>query len=626
MKALKISVFICTVLVLLLSMTAMAAELPVTKTELTNVAQNKPITSSDPDTHTISGWEVSNLTDGDRATYTVSEFGAERAGKEAFTIDLLRRYKVLKIELFDRYDYDAQDGRRFIDVIAANNPDFSDAVILGSLEEKNDDIFPHQGAFEVVTSGENAYRYIKIQRTGNGDYQYAEIKVWANQTATDVARGIGADDIISDALADDAHWVYDFAKPETAFDGNAATCWIEDGNAYRYMRVDLGEKRHIGMIEMAGRDFTANDRQDDYWSRSYINIYGSNTDSTENSIFDVSSPPNEAEIASAGFKKLIKLGSMASAIDSEVTFPAVYVPAGNEVLYGKAGKFSATVDDSRAYRYFTYKKSVSTGAALSTFSLYEINPVVNDVDLSDGLLTINFSDEMNADTVSSSSVYLTAENGDVLNANVAKKDEYTYTVDISKANKELSYTLTIENTIKNNKNVALAESVKIDYETLSALVVNSVTLHESVDGSGSSIDNFHNLTEASVKAKISNFSSGKQRVVVCAAQYTSTGILKNTEWEDVEIESGSTKEIVMPFSIDPKLYDSEIKVFVWKSDSLSPLAQEKVYKGNIKNIYVSAKNGNDSATGTLGKPFATIERARNEIRTFNSGMSEDVNG
>ncbi|MBE7023031.1 MAG: hypothetical protein E7412_01030 [Ruminococcaceae bacterium] len=625
MKALKISVFICTVLVLLLSLTAMAAEFPVTKTELANVAQNKPTTSSDPDAHTIPGWEVSNLTDGDRASYTVSEFGAERAGKEAFTIDLLRRYKVQKIELFDRYDYDAQDGRRFIDVIAANNPDFSDAVTLGSLAEKNDDIFPHQGAFEVVTDGEKAYRYIRIQRTGSGDYQYAEIKVWANQTATDIARGIGADSIISDALSDDAHWVYDFAPPETAFDGNTATCWVEDGNAYRYMRVDLGEKHHIGMIEMSGRDFSIDDRQDDYWSRSYINIYGSNTEDTENSIFDVHSAPDEAEIASAGFQKLIKLGSMANAIDSQVTFPAVYVPAGNETLYGKAGKFSATVDDSQAYRYFTYKKRMSTGAALSTFSLYEINPVVNDVDFSDGLLTINFSDEMNADTVSSSSVYLTDSNGDVLNADVAKKDEYTYTVDISRANKELSYTLTIENTIKNKKNVALAEPVEIDYETLSALAVNSVTLHESADGSGSSIDNFHNLTEASVKANISNFSSEKQSVIICAAQYTSTGMLKNTEWEDAEIESGNTKEVVMPFSIDPQLYDSEIKVFVWKRDSLTPLAQNKVYKGNIKNIYVSAKNGNDSAAGTLDKPFATIERAQSEIRTFNSGMSEDVN-
>jgi len=179
---------------------------------------------------------------------------------------------------------------------------------------------------------------------------------------------------------------------------------------------------------------------------------------------------------------------------------------------------------------------MSTGAALSTFSLYEINPVVNDVDFSDGLLTINFSDEMNADTVSSSSVYLTDSNGDVLNADVAKKDEYTYTVDISRANKELSYTLTIENTIKNKKNVALAEPVEIDYETLSALAVNSVTLHESADGSGSSIDNFHNLTEASVKANISNFSSEKQSVIICAAQYTSTGILQNAEWKDEEIE------------------------------------------------------------------------------------------
>ena len=48
---------------------------PVTKTELVNVAEFKPITSSD--IHAIPDYPISNLTDGDRGTFMMSECGPE---------------------------------------------------------------------------------------------------------------------------------------------------------------------------------------------------------------------------------------------------------------------------------------------------------------------------------------------------------------------------------------------------------------------------------------------------------------------------------------------------------------------------------------------------------------------
>ena len=622
-KKLNAVLLAATLLILATYIVAVAEQYPVSKTYLANVAENKPVTSSDPDTHTLSDYMINNINDGDRATFTLSEFGEERAGKESFTIDLLRRYKVERIELFYRYDYDTPSGRQYIDIIGANNEDFSDAVTLGSLTERDDSVFPHKGAFVVVTDGDSAYRYIRIQRTGNGDYQYAEVKVWAKQTVTDVSRDLEQDRIITDALSDDSHWVYDFAGPEKAFDGNTETAWIEDGNAYRYMCADLGERRHIGVIEMSARDFTADNIQDDYWSRSYINIYGSNTADKSESIFDADQAPDD-EALSDKFVNLVRIGNMGNAIDGEVSFPAVYVPSGNEMTFGKSGKFSTTIDDTNAYRYFTYKKRQPTGAALSTFALYEINPIINSVDLTAGMLTVNFSDEMDSETVNESSVYLVGPDGR-LNVPVAKTDNYTFTVDISTADDNKSYTLCIERSVKNQKGVSLCEKFEREYPNFSALAVESVTLHESSDGSGKGIDNFHNLDYVSVRAHTVNFSAENREVVLYVAQYSPEGSFLKASCARSVIAGGGNADIVVPFAVENSGENSILRTFVWECKQMYPITESRIFRNNLKDIYVSVKNGSDNASGTLTHPFKTIERAQREVRKYNEKMSEDIN-
>ena len=601
---------------------------PSHKTEIINVAEGKPVITSD--IHEIEGHAPSNITDGERCTYMLSEFGDERASSEIITVDLLRRYNVTKVELFDRWDLDMESGRQFIDIIGANKSDLSDAVTLGSLGEKNDDSFAHQSSFKVDVNGNNAYRYIAVKRTGGGNYHYAELRVWAEQTVTNISKNIDLKNIICDNLSDDSHWVYDFATADNAFDENKNTTWIEEGNAHRYLRVDLGDEYNIGMIEMSGRDFSADNQIDDPWGRMYINMYGTNSTDTSSNIFDAfSAPESDSELLEKGFKKLARVttndGGYNSAIDSEKPFPSIHVPEGSESVNGKAGMFQSTCDDSEAFRYFIIKKTQPTSISLSTISLYVVNPVVNRYDIRPDGIYVNFSDEMDEASFNNTTVKFKNADGTDTKADFELIDAYTLKIDTSNLDIHNKYTLELDKSIKNLKNVTLADNCVKDFDTLKTISAEGFKVYGTADCTGDEIRSFHYLDNVSAKVNIKNNSTKDKSVGLFLALYSSSGNLIDVTLSKQTVKANGQ----MPFTanISTKDYNADgeyIKFYVWEMSGLTPIVDGSVIKSAVTDIYVSP-DGNDEYNGTIAKPFKTLKRAQQEVRLYNKTMQSDIN-
>ena len=577
MKSLKVFSAVCAAVIVLSAYPMVqAAVYPVTKTELVNVANGKPVFSSDPDTHTVADWAVSNLTDGDRGTFTLSEFGPDRAGAEAFTIDLLRRCKIEKIEVFDRYDYDVSSGRANFDIIAANNDDFSDAVTLATLGATDDALFPHGGAYTVTLDGGSAYRYVKLQRTAPGDYQYAEIKVWAEQTVTDVARGTKPDRIITDALADKSHWIYDFAPPEAAFDGDTTTFWLEDGSAYRYYRVDLGKPYHIGMIEMTTRDMSADESIGDIWSKKYIKIYGSNTDDVTSSIFDpYSAPPGDSDALDIGFKKLAQVGAD-NPIDGEMVFPSMWIPAGTEAENGRPGKFQSTVDDTEPFRYFTYKHYLSLGASLSTFSLYVIHPEANSVSIDGDSIFINFSDEMDTSTLNSDNIAVYADDKRVDFA-VDFPDGYTTELKLDRTYYDAKIKVELSKDIESAKDVNLADDVAFNIVAPRAVEVSTFILQDKKHEKGNAVTSLDGLSQAGAYIELKNNMPDKsENVIVLTVLYDENNTIIAMNEKRATVEPLCEETIICGLDIENGT-KSRMATYIWRDyNVMKPWVNRKI--------------------------------------------------
>lgn len=551
-----------------------AATYPITKTELVNVAECKPIVSSDY--HAIPEYPISNINDGDRGTFMMSECGAAEAASEELTIDLLRRCKIEKIELFDRYDYDAPGGRQYIEILGANNQDFSDAVSLGSLDALDNEKFPHSGKLEFTLDGKEAYRYIRLKRTGGGDYKYAELRVWAMQTATDVARGTRADNIITDALADNSHWVYDFAPPTSAFDGDTATSWIQDGDAYRYLRVDLGSEYNIGMIELSARDMSADQSVGNIWAQKYIKFYGTNNDSTENSIFNPHTAPDDAALATEGFSKLITVGAN-NVYDNEVQFPSMWVPEGEEGTYGKAGCFQSTCDDTQSFRYIVYKNYYQLGSGLSGFRAYVINPMVNSAEISQDKIHVNFSDEMNEGSSNNVEVYVDEAKVEV---GYSWTDAYTLELTLPKVYFDSKIRVVLSEDFENQKNVKMAEDTTVNLIAPAPVEVADLKFINKKTAEGASeIQSLAGLSEAGVSFEIKNNMPDKaDTAVVVIGLYNEDNSLVATREVRVSLGAGESTNVAAGVDLGG-IENAELKVFVWRDyDEMKPHIQKTSIK------------------------------------------------
>lgn len=345
-----------------------------------------------------------------------TETGAQVNKAEAI-IDLGRKYKPDKIVVFDRQGTDT--ARNYFVILGSNDLSFANAVPLFEIGE-DDSAFPKNKNITIIPEDDGYYRYIKFQKTSTWQAtQLAEIQVFAEVTATEISRGA---DVYGTPVQTQVQGVqYTGASgPEKVVDGDLATRWWGAYyNSTTYLNgtgimansaltIDLKTKRNVGLIELCAGSDLPNDT-------GHFYLYGSNTAVTANEMSDIVdetakryfdlSHSEWIALEDYDYNTLLSFNAGATA----------YELANNEGIYNpfpvkKDGSFTMTLDDTQAYRYYTYRRSRSDlYGSISEFTLYEINPTVYKVDATNivsGEVTIYFTDEMDKETLNNTTIKL----------------------------------------------------------------------------------------------------------------------------------------------------------------------------------------------------------------------------
>lgn len=560
--------------------TVSAEDTGLTKRVLLNVAQNKIITSNQASTYS-----PSNLVDGNKNTFVVPTGGDST--KTEFIIDLERRYKIERIELYSRFDGGLDYlGRQYFEFIGANKDDFSDAVRLDYMEEQNDEIFPPSGCFTSSLDGKAAYRYIKLKRTGGGYYGYSEICVYAYQSVTEVSRGKAVVTSPGSAISGD--------KAVNGTNNDSMDAWVNDKiNEYNYLSVDLGKPLPVGMIEIEGRNITSENPA----TRQDIAVYGSN--SSDN----LSALASSAKLTEDdGYSELLNIGVFTKYLSNEF-------PYGKYPLF-----FRSSVSEKQSFQHITFRNTTLHCSAYGEVRVYVVNPEILSVTWDSDYLYINFSDEMNENA------------GDYIslaNANGSFKDSYTYALDIKDLKKDESYELLISKNAESKKGVMLAEDYLLRIKSLNTLNAEKISFFDETDNKS---DDLYGLSE--IKAKTSVYNNGKteKTAALYLSVYDTEGRMKLIDESKLVVPSGEKRDFETSLAIKDILDDGiYAKAFIWDmtENLISPIGETEKLLCDGSNIYVSTK-GNDDGKGTKNAPFATLERAKQEVSERNDDMTKDI--
>ncbi len=428
-------------------------------TKLLNVAANKKVYANDVSL----SWPVSILTDSNLDNFTVPDMtGENQILPEGYTgstnwvnntdgwimIDLEKRYVIESVELYDRRGTDQNGGRMYFEIQASNDMNFASYDVLDKMDAENSSIFPFEGCFETEGNGK-AYRYVRIKKTSNQYYAYSEIKIFAKQDVTEVSR-------FKNTVVDNQYSSsYSGAKAVNGTVTNDADAWVsEQGGKYHFLRVDLEKPYHIGLIEMAGRSMPlTNSTTPTYTQRNFWYVSGSNAELAEDETEYISTNSlyGSANIYKDNYTKLLYTGNAADYKSCPYIFPE-YRP--------NASILQQTVSDKNAYRFITFSRGGNEVAKGSTYlgevRAFELNPMVNSVDEENGIITAEFSDVMNAASMTSENVkVLSGENGSEIAAAYSLSDD-GYTLTITPETTASYYSVVFSDAIVNTNGTELA--------------------------------------------------------------------------------------------------------------------------------------------------------------------------
>ena len=434
------------------------ASLAPTTKSLVNVALFKPVTAScwetpHPKNHvnnedgtkywsTIASGSTTN-TDLPGGTWT---YGS--SGTNWIQVDLLKRYKIEKIELWDR-QFDQPENRRNFSVRGSNDPTFATYTTLASIGSSNNNtLWPPLGVYTIdLSSTKPAFRYIRFQKTNFAYTCLDSLKVFASCTATEVSRNASAT-----AGTEHSSGQYPASKAVDGLNSSPDDCWVYDytNNNYDFLRLDLGDPRHIGLIEIEGRQINPDEES----ARNNFNIYGSNAVTISDAV-NLATPNLDAV---SGYTQLTSLANPGT-INSYSPFPPIYSTTQTRPYY------QASVNDIDAYQYITFKKTAKTAAIIGEMRLYEINPEVNSSSFNEGTVTVNFSDVMDANTLTASNVTVTKNGSTPVTYTDASlsEDGYTYTLNIPNFEAG-TYTVSLNTSVTNTYGIPLV-SYSADFIT-----------------------------------------------------------------------------------------------------------------------------------------------------------------
>jgi len=428
-----------------------AADLALLRThEDVNVALNKPIIAGNPNNQS----EAEKLNDGSyvnivaaltngypaegtTVTLPSGEATATAATSNAddwFMIDLGRRYAISEVKVWPRSSGNVDVYMQNFTIEASNTETFTDAVPLGKIgtEGVTDEVKP------IVINGDgNAYRYIRLKKTGGTFHVYSEIEVFASMKAQEVSRNRNT-------------WAT-FSSPATSAYGSAN---IVDGTVHNPNKiwliqsynanndalpwvavVDLERDYPLGMIEMFSRSLDCAATYRSNWQIwGFTDADGTPVVQTEDGI--------EADL-SAGDK-----------------------------LYSNTGAYPNTglklsVSSKNKYRYLAFAKTRNEVSAVSEIRAEVLLPQITKVSRkSETEIGVSFTEKMDlASLTAEGAITVKTTGGETLTPTVTLTDAtawdggYDVTLTFAENLPTSGMTLTIDGSVKDVNGISLVQDV-----------------------------------------------------------------------------------------------------------------------------------------------------------------------
>lgn len=522
------------------------AEKGATKVKEVNVAQYKDaVLSGDAESPYF---PISNLLDGARTTFSYPQSGTDGA---YITIDLAKRYKLKRLELYSRQDGGIDiDSRTNFKILLSNDSEFAEFKEAASFEGQADDSFQQNGGITLELDGKEAYRYIRILKTAQGFWAWGELKAFADVTVTQITDNSNQITLNGWYLEGDAALGETFS-PSKILDGSNDTFLYQMNGAYNYFTVDLGDEYYVDMIEMDKR----NDGQASWYYVHDISMYGSNEvmTQTDGGVKNEELPSLDAY----GYDKLSYI-QMLPENDPDRQFPL------NDINKG----YSEMVrDTASSYRYLTYKKNNNqTFTELSEFRAYCVNPEIYKSALSGNIISIDFTDKIDESSIDTS-VALTV-NGEKKDASCSLSDDgYTLLVELGQTYYSSKISVTVDG-IVSERGVKLDKAYVLDFDAPPAIDVKEEDFIIMDAQSETQITSLVEAQSGKVKAKLkfsNNTPDMDESVVILSLvlDKNDNTIIKASE-KRVILPKNSQTDVVTDEIVLPNTGDYKLRVLVWK--------------------------------------------------------------
>lgn len=527
------------------------------KTVTVNVAQGKAVTTNVVLTEDAQQFDEKNLVDGDINTMSLM---LGMADNEYYIIDLAGEYDITGVELYDRQDQlqKEPEARMGFEIQVSDSADFSEYEKIGGLDTQDDDAFPPRGCYRIEDTSANKYRYVRLVRTQKHPYWwlfFSELKVFAEveETVNVDMSGVDMTKISDGADAFASDW-YDKANDPLAENGLAPKNLLDDEISnnnrwlsyygeradeigYTYLIIDLHKPRTVDYIELEAVKGSGTDIANFY---SNFSLYLANE-------YDGEVLFNNRTLSGRGeYKQIAAVGDNADTLWID-------------------GKYTVKCSSAEKYRYLIYKRTSGRPektcfSELGAVRIYELNPMVEKMSLDRNEIVLEFSEEMDAATLTAENIVIYAGDTPLEYVGSAGGKRYTATLPAQVFDTEI--TAVVSPDVKSARGVALKGEVR---KTLKAPA--AVTAVQPVFSSeGGSVTSLAGLRELTADLSVSNNrADAEESAAVLLVLYDADNCIADTDETVCKIAPGATLPVRLTVPLPDDTAGYRARVFIWRS-------------------------------------------------------------
>ena len=534
--------------------------------------ENANIVKGKPATVTLDSGETkwTMLTDGNKSTEISDSNYGYLAGNGEVKFDLGKRYNISKIVLTVNVDSQAKQAYK---IQVSNDPAFTDSSTktlksrgtVNNLDEATE--FVNGTTLTINLDGDASYRYVRYYNSlSSNKYLYmSEFEVYADKKLVEVSRGVTP--TVSNTYS--GYSVKGLTDGvNNSKNGGWASGWID---TTQWINVDLGMQLPIERVEMESVYNGVGDS--DYNGRRGWYVYGSNITPTREDLSNAATIKNTLNpLLAEGYTLLdtIKNASMPSYNQGVFDEQVYYTPA--EVLakwaaesYGKEnGILRIDFDTPGKYRYITFHKGYIGYANMGEVRVYTLAPFVSSYKLNDNTVTLNFTDAMFPNYMTTDYIKLYDADGNIVDMSSAEMvDTYTFrfTADLKPG---ATYKIVASKDMKTLESMPLNEDneITIVVPNISTSVTVKATETDEV-ATDFTIGIAYNFNVAVT----SPFAADEPNVKIVVAQYNGDKLVK-AEVKDITAIANTTTPVVLENFTYAE--GNTFKVFAWKANFDEP--------------------------------------------------------